>query len=229
MGAGTKTNEPGLLESFMIDGDTYEIPRQYVPQSPLAQSIFTSLAGTNMITATYRGDGLPDRPDSFSFQLPYDIDINNGMTADQVEVLRATPGPHVFADFKQRVYHYSLRAGQQFLYLPREDAFGKWAIGSVAELVLDGTAIATVDYKTSVEAGDAVPAATAWISTTLIRHPDSGRWAAPFKLGDTIGAPAILVVKYFPVFRVDATDVQTNFGAGVYAREDKVLSLVEVN
>jgi len=223
------TNEPGLLDPFMIDGNEYQVPTEYQPDYPLAQAIFNSMAGTSRITGAYRGDGLPDRPDSFAFQLPYDIDSNNGMTADQVEVLRATPGPHYFADVKQRPYFYSLRAAQNFLYLPREDAFGKWGIGAAATFSLNGAPITTVVYKNSVVSGDAVPNDTVWISKAVIKHPDSGRWVAPFKIGTVIGAPSTLLVKYVPVFRCDVTGVLTRFQNRTFGREDKILSLIEVN
>lgn len=228
-----KTNEPGLFEEFTIDGLTYAIPKDYQPSNPLAQAVFESLAGTATIKGTYRGDGLPDRADSFTWQIPYDIDATNGLLADQVEVLRATPGPHFFADWKQRVAFYSLRAGQSYLYLPREDASQKgWPTSEPpdpAQFTPGWTGTAqTVIYKPDVVAPDAPAANEIWVATTPIRHPDSGRWCAPFKLGSPPVVPSTLLVRFYPVFRVDVLGVTTSF-AQRHGREDKVLILGEVN
>ncbi|HSY50395.1 MAG TPA: hypothetical protein VLC46_16405 [Thermoanaerobaculia bacterium] len=227
--SGAKTSEPGLVEQFTIDGANYQQPVAggYLADNPLSQSVFKSASGAQVIVAAYRGDGLPDRSDSYAFTLPYDIDDTNGLMARSVEVLRATSGPHFFADWKQRAHFYTLRAAQQFIYLPREDGFGKWGIGTAAVLTLNGTAIGTVVYQSSVASGDAVPANAVWISKALVQHPLSGLWCAPMKIGTPIVAPATLLVEYYPVFRVDVTGVQTKFST--VGREDKTLFMSEVN
>lgn len=227
--SGAKTNEPGLSEIFIINGLDFPVPSQYQPTAALAQSAMASMALTNIIQAAYRGDGTPDRPDTFSFVLPHDIDDTDAALADFIEALRATPGPHFFADWKQRVVHYTVRANQAFLYLPREDGFGKWGMGSAAEFTLNGVVIPTVVYKNSVVAGDAVPANTVWISKAMIRHPDSRVWVAPFKLGSPPVGTVELLIRYYMVFRVDVLDVRTNFQPRVAGREDKVTYLIEVN
>jgi hypothetical protein len=225
---GSKTNEPGIVDRFRINDTEFDMPQAggYVVEDPLQQTLFASMAGGGTITMPYRGAGLPDRCDLFKFTIPYDLDDTNGLMGDHVELLRATYGPHFFTDWKQRFCIYTLRVGQVFAYLPREDAFGKWAGASAAEMAVDGTP-ATVVYKPTVAEADAVPAGEAWISRAIIRHPFSGLFVAPFKLGTAPGALATLIVKYFPVFRVDVNGVASTFPApGV---ETKVLYLIEIN
>jgi len=226
---GTLVGQPGLAEVFTIDGVDLPLPKAggYVVDNPPQQTAFQSMAGGNTLSQPYRGAGMPDRCDLITLTIPYDIDATNASLAEQVEVLRATAGPHEFADWKQRVYVYKLRAGQQYAYLPRGDAFAKWGGASAAEMAVDGTPVATIAYKTTVAEGDAVPAGEVWISETLIRHPFSGLYVAPFKLGTAPGAGAKLAVKYFPVFRVDVAAVPSSFP--FVGREDKTLHLIEIN
>lgn len=230
MTSGAKPNEPGIAESFWINGQEYAMPTEYQVAAQLAQSVFATMAGTQIVRAAYRGDGLPDRADSFTFVIPYDIDDQNGALAELVEILRATPGPHYFADWKQRVVFYTLRPNQSFLYLPREDASQRaWLTVATASFTPGWTGTAqTVVYKPTVAIGDAVPANEIWISQATIQHPTSGRWVAPFKLGSPPNAPSTLIGKYHPLFRVDVVDVVTNFGSRMAGREDKVITLTEV-
>ena len=226
---GSKTGEPGIVDQFRIDDMTFDMPQAdgYVADAPLQQMVFQSMAGGGTVTLPYRGAGMPDRSDLYAFTLPYDLDDTNGLMGDQVELLRATFGPHFFTDWKQRICVYSFRAGQAFAYLPREDGFAKWAGASAAEMVLAGTPVATILYKPTVAEADAVPAGEAWIAESAIRHPFSGLYVVPFKIGTAPGAPAKLVVKYYPVFRVDVAGVASTFPSpGV---ETKVINLIEIN
>jgi hypothetical protein len=194
---GSKLDEPGIVDLFRINDDTYDIPGGYVADAPLQQSRFESMAGGGALSMPYRGAGMPDRSDVYTFELPYDIDDTNPEMAEKLEILRATLGPHFLADWKQRVAVYSFRTGQAFAYLPREDGYGKWGGGTPAEIAVGGAAVATIVYKPAVAEGDAVPAGEAWIATTAIRHPFSGLWVAPYKIGTAPVAPARVIVRYF--------------------------------
>jgi len=226
---GSKLNEPGITDLFRIDDDTYDIPIAggYVADAPLQQSAFQSMAGGGALSFPFRGAGMPDRSDVYTFELPYDIDDTNSQMAEQLEILRATIGPHHLADWKQRPYVYSFRAGQAFAYLPREDGYGKWGGGTPAEISIAGAAVATIVYKAAVVEGDAVPDGEAWIATTAVRHPVSGLWVVPFKIGNPPGASARVIVRYYPVFRGDVTNMPTTFSFA--GREDKHLYFTEIN
>lgn len=230
MTTGAQIIEPGIADAPWLDGAPLAaMPVEYQPQAVLAQTVFDTLAGTKIISAAYRGDGLPDRIDTFAFGLPYEIDDNFAALADQLELARVTPGPHYFTDIKQRYAYYTLPPNRSYLYLPREDAFGKWGLGSAADVRINGGGAMAVTYQAgTVLASDAVPAGNVYISKTLIKHPDSGRWVAPFKIGSPSGAQAVLVVKYYQVYRVDIVDLVTSFGDRVAGREDKTLYLAEV-
>lgn len=229
MPLGSKTDEPGLVDQFRIDDMTFDMPQAggYVPDVPLQQTRFPSMAGGGTITLPYRGEGMPDRSDLFSAAIPYDLDDTNGLMGDQVELLRATFGPHFFTDWKQRICVHSLRAGQAFAYLPREDGFAKWAGASPAAIALGGSPVATVLYKPVVAATDVVPAGEVWIAETAVRHPFSGLYVVPLKLGTAPLAPARLVTRYFPVFRVEVDGVAGTFPGA--ATETKVIYLSEIN
>jgi hypothetical protein len=226
---GSKLREPGIVDLFRIDDDTYDIPIAggYVADAPLQQLAFQSMAGGGALSSPYRGPGMPDRSDVYTFELPYDIDDTNKEMAEKLEILRATIGPHFLADWKQRPCVYSFRAGQAFAYLPREDGYGKWGGGSPAEISVGGTAVATIVYQTTVAEGDAVPAGEAWIASAAIKHPVSGLWVAPFKLGTPPDAAARVIVRYYPVFRGDVTNMPTTFSFP--GREDKHLYFSEIN
>ena len=226
---GSKTNQPGVVDRFLIDNIEFDLPVTggYAAEGVLQQTAFQSMAGAGKMSTPYRGAGMPHRSELFTFTLPYEIDDTNGLMAHQVELLRATLGPHFFTDWKQRVYVYTFRAGQAFGYLPREDAFARWGGGTPAEISVAGTSVATIVYKPMVAEDDDVPAGEAWIAETAIRHPFSGLYVAPFKLGTVPGAAALLVIRYYPVFRFDVLSVVTTFSAT--GREDKVLSFTEIN
>jgi hypothetical protein len=224
--SGSKTIEAGLSEFFTIDGTDYPIAQGYQPDSPLEQATFETMS-LPVIQAKYLGDGMVDRPDRYVFPLPYRIGDSNGSLADQIELLRATPGPHFLADWKQRIAYYTLRASQAFLYLPREDANARtWKTVIAAQITPSWAWTPTVVYKNSVVSGDSVPSGELWISKATIQHPESGRWVAPFKMGTPPVAAATLIIRFFPVFRVEVLDVKTDF---TNLREDKMMVLAEVN
>jgi len=226
---GSKTDEPGINDYFRINDMTFDMPQAggYVPDNPLQQTLFQSMAGGGTMTLPYRGEGMPDKSDFYTFTIPYDLDNTNGLMGDQVELLRAMAGPHFFTDWKQRVYAYLFRTGQAFGYLPREDAFAKWAGASAATMILGATPVGTITYQTAVTEADAVPAGEAWIASTPIRHPFSGLYVAPFKLGTAPTERMRLVVRHYPVFRVEVTGVANTYPSPEV--EGKVLYLTEIN
>jgi len=226
---GSKTSEPGIVDGFRIDDQTLDMPVTggYVADAPIQQTLFQSMAGGGTLSFPFRGAGMPDRCDPFAFELPYDIDDTNPDMAEKLELLRATMGPHFFTDWKQRLYVYSFRASQAFAYLPREDAFARWGEGLPAEISVGGTPVTTIVYKPSVSEADTVPADEAWIASTAVRHPFSGLWVAPFKLGTPPVVAAQVIVRYIPAFRVDVVNMPTSFSAT--GREDKHPYLQEIN
>jgi hypothetical protein len=226
---GSKTNEPGIDDQFQIDDDTFDMPVTggYVADAPLQQMVFQSMAGGGTLSLPYRGAGMPDRSELFTFELPYEIDDTNSDLADKLELLRATIGPHFLADWKQRPYVYSFRPNQAFAYLPREDAYARWGGGTPAEITIGVTPVATIVYQSSVAESDVVPDGEAWIASTAIRHPLSGLYVAPFKLGTPPVAAKRVIVRYIPVFRGDVVNMPTTFtGAG---QEGKHLYFQEIN
>lgn len=231
MTSGAKLNEPGIAEKFWIDGVAYDMPVEYQPSSQLAQTVFTTMSGAQIVRSAYRGDGLPDRLDNFTFVIPYEIDDATATLAELIETLRVTPGPHYFADWKQRVAYYTLPPNKPFLYLPREDASQRaWIVPNVSDASFTpawtGTPQTTV-YKPLVAETDVVPANEIWVSQQTIKHPDAGRWVAPIKLGSPPNAPSSLLAKYFMLFRVEVLDVVSTFGTRAAGREDKVITLTE--
>jgi hypothetical protein len=226
---GSKASEPGIVDRFRINDDTFDMPVTggYVADAALQQAAFQSMAGGGTLSMPFRGSGMPDRSDLYTFELPYDIDETNSPMAEKLEIVRATFGPHFFTDWKQRLYVFSFRANQAFGYLPREDAFARWGEGTSAEITVGATPVATIVYKPAVAEADVVTAGEAWIASTAVRHPVSGLYVAPFKLGTPSVAAARVIVRYIPAFRGDVVNMPTTFSAT--GREDKHLYFQEIN
>jgi hypothetical protein len=228
---GALTTEPGYF-ALTIDGVAYRLPKTITPEWPLRLAQSDLASGGVSVQGIYGGTGLPNVLDSFACTMPWDIDDTCPDLADAIEVLRAVGGSHDLCFWKQRIAAYTLAAAQQVIYLPRRDAYAAGypafaAAGNMLAAELNGTPLTTV-YKTSVASGDSVPSGEIWVSETAISHPTTGKPnVARCKIGTTIAADDLAVVRYFPLISAQVVDVVTVFS--FVGREDKVVKFVEVD
>jgi hypothetical protein len=230
MTIGSLTTEPGF-NVLTIDGTSWKLPKSITPEDPLRLSQSDLASGDVSVIGTWAGEGMPNVLDGFRLVMPWDIDDTNAALADAIELLRASGGAHDLCYWKQRAYVYTLALSQSVIYLPRRDAYAAGYSGfdvSVNMLTasLNGTPL-DVSYQTTVELADSVPDGDIYVSETAIDHPTTGKPnVARCKLGSTVAAGDVLVVRYFPLYRVQAVDVVTLFSFA--GREDKTVTLVEV-
>lgn len=225
------TNYPGLTAGHVtINGENIIPPRWLDPVRTIRQWRSETAAGTVRIVRKWEGAGLPDVLDRYEFAMEYDLGKEQSTAIDFLERLRVLPGPHDFAYWKQVYVAYTATSGQQEIYLPRPDAFSKGYVGHdddahKAIIAVDGAPV-TVVYKTSVTLTDTPAAGEVWISNTSVKHPSSGTRVALAKFGTPLSAGAVVLVKYYPLFRVIVEAVVTKAFEKV-AREDKAVVLSE--
>lgn len=219
-----------------IDGTAIRLPGTLYPRRSLRIATSQTLAGRARIDAWYDGVGLPDQPDHYDFDLRWDLSDDYSTELLALETLAASGGSHTFTYWKKILVRYTATSGQTVFYLPRPDAFSKGYTGHLvqatdgATVKVNGTPIATVNYVTPVTSGTVVTAGQVSISNTAVSHPDSGYTVALFKFGTALVAGDIVTVEFTPLFNVGVTMIDTNpFTGDNPGREDKVLSLVEMN
>lgn len=227
---GNLTTEPGY-NVLTIDGVSWRLPKSITPEDPLRLSQSDLASGDVSVVGTWSGEGMPNVLDGFRLTLPWDIDDTNAALADAIELLRASGAAHDLCYWKQRAYIYTLALNQSVIYLPRRDAYAAGYVGfdgvvNMLTATLNGTAL-TVSYHATVELADAVPDGELYVSNAAIDHPTTGKPnVARCKLGSTIAAGDVLILRYYPLYRVQAVDVVTLFSFA--GREDKTVTLVEV-
>lgn len=227
----TRAASPGPDDSVTINGTDLVLPRVLEPQDILAQAL-TVTAGRPRLDAWRYGDGLPNVADRFEFALEYDLSERYAETCAYLERLRTQGGVHLFADWKSRMYTYTARAGQQFFYLPRQDAFSLGYDGHDTAGVYDAVIKLNdveldVVYQASVASGDVVPEGEVWIGDATVVHPEAGFVVAPFKIGTPIEIYDDVLVEFCALYRVVVTGVPT-VPFELAGREDKTLYLAEV-
>ena len=217
-------------DAFTLNGADLLLPRVAEVHNVLAQTL-TPASARPKIDVQYLGEGLPNVPDRFEWVLQYDLADDQGTTIATLERLRTKGGVHLFADWVKRFYTWTVRSGQKFLYLPRQDAFslaysGHTAAAWKAIVRLNGTPL-TLTYQSTVASGDSVPSGQVYISNATTVHADSGLTAAPFKVGTALTAGDEVEVEYYALFRVGVVDVPT-VPFEMVEREDKAVYLAEV-
>lgn len=214
MSARDYVGQAGIVSGVWIDGEYISVgPKTWNVAAPARQAIFEAMNGTHTVTAAYDGDGLPIVLDTFSFEFPFDLDVNFSDLTVALETLRTAGGVHTLAIQKAFMYAYRLRAGQATFWI-RGDAAAQGFEGFesadfTTHISIPSSAVPapTVIYKPTVSVGDSVPANEAWISATATQHPQSGKFLAFCKLGTVPSAPAQMTVAQFPLFRVVVTAV----------------------
>jgi hypothetical protein len=224
---------PDYVE-LTLDGVPLLLPQTLEPRDTLAIGVTPSAIGPRVESYSY-GDGLPDVMDTFEWEIGYEgmDQAIYAATIDTLEDLRTSGGVHLFCDWSGRRYTYTARSGQQFFYLPRQDAFSRQYAGHTsgewkATVTRNGVAL-TVLYKTSVLTGDVVPSGEVWISDATRMHAHAGRTVAAFKVGTPNSLGDVIKVRFYPVYRVGVQAVSTSPGqAGVVGLESRSIYLPEV-
>lgn len=228
----TTTATAGLDDGLTLDGAALQNPNTFDMHNVLAQSL-TQAIGRPRLDVWRHADGLPNVPDRFEWALEYDIDDNNSATNVFLEKIRTEGGVHLFADWKARRYTYTARAGQQFFYLPRQDAFSLGYAGHTtaldygAKFFRNGVAL-TVIYKPTVASSDVVPSGQVWVSDATTVIPRAGMTGAAFKIGTPNVLGDVLLVEYNALYRVVVLSVPTVPFSNFIGREDKAIYLAEV-
>lgn len=230
----SRATEPGLDEHPWINGEELVLPAQLDPQNYLAQTLSNGMRPR--LDIAYFGVGMPNVMDRFEWVLQYSIGEENATTCAQLETLRTMGNTHLFVDWKSKRYTYTARSGEQFFYLPRQDAFslGYDGHGLItdygAKIWRNGVAVSAADivYQSSVTSGTSVPVGKVYISNSTVEHPDCGFVVAGLKFGDTVSSGDVILAEFYAAYRVGVVEIPTkpfDIGAG---REDKTLYLAEV-
>jgi hypothetical protein len=238
MGFGSLVSDAGLRDADVtIDGSSLILPATLGVTPNILVGEFSTMLNLPIYQVPYWGDGLPNQPDSFLFDLLFELSVGESSAIDFLETVRSSGGIHTFVLWKMYRCTYTLRAGQTLLYLPRPDAFTKNYAGktnSAYKAIIKRGAVGgvlssvTVDYPgTPVTSGTVVTAGHAAISSVASVHPDSGKNVMIFKLGTAPTGAETLTVDFHPVFNVFPRSVMPKFG--IPGREDKDLYLVECN
>lgn len=228
----TTAAQVGPGDSVTIDGNDIHLPSNLVATATLLQSI-TESGGRPRLDAWYMGDGLPNVLDRAEWELEYPLSTDDETLNAFLEKLRTQGGVHLLATWKAQRYTYTARSGQQFFYLPRNDAYTKSYVGYTtstykAVVTLNGVAL-TVVYKATVASADVVPSGECWIAnqaTGSVTHPRGGFACAPFKIGTAISLNDEILVEFHPLYRVIVADVPTNHETA--GMDVKTLRLIEV-
>lgn len=230
------TTDPGLINPVWIDGVQFLLPPTFEVHDTLKQSLSPSAGRPRLDTWRY-GDGLPNVPDLFEWVLTYDLSVQHADTIAQLGRLRTKGGGHLFVDWKQREYTWTARSGQQFFYLPRQDAYSLAYSGktgneykAVAYRKVAATGVEsamTVVYKATVASGDTVTAGELWISNATETHPRAGFTVAAFKVGTTLAIRDEIRIAFFAAYPVAVIDVP-KVPFEIVGREDTALYLAEI-
>lgn len=215
----------------LMSGGTPFTPNPYQVHDTLAQAL-TQSAGRPSLEAWWCGDGLPNVLDRLEWALTYELSDANTTVNEFLARLRTKGGTHTLIDWRPERYTYTLRSGQQFLYLPRQDAFSASIAGHTVKAtygakIWHNDVPLTVEYKPTVSSGDAVPVGEVWIGNTAVVPPGTGFLCAPYKLGTASQIYDDILVEFIPIYRVGVTGVPTAPFEGI-AREGKTLYLSEV-
>lgn len=229
----TTVAQIGPGESITIDGTDILLPAKLVISSTLAQSI-TETAGRPRLDAWHFGDGLPNVLDPMTWEMEYSLGDDQSTVSAFLETLRTQGGVHLLATWKAQRYTYTARSGQQFFYLPRNDAYTLSYVNHTssdlkAVVTRNGVAL-TVAYKATVASGDAVPSGECWIAnqaTGSVTHTRAGFVCAPFKIGTAISINDVILVEYHPLYRVGVVDVSTDHQTS--GLDMKTLRMVELS
>lgn len=235
----TTAAEAGLLHAPTLDGTSLADAAGGFSRMDVQNILHHSLTPSNVrpkLDAFWMGEKLPNLMDRFEWVLPYEIGTQDSVLNERLEDLRTEGTIHTFADWKKRKYTYTLGAGQQFLYLPRRDAYSLAYSGRTAaewkavvkHITAAGVSTTlTTSYAGTVDAATVVAAGAVTISDTTINHPTAGIPVAPFKVGATIATGDKVKVEFHALYRVVVVDVPT-VPFETFQREDKVLYLAEV-